>query len=61
MDNMMNELESNLSSNSERIATNTKVNSELLANLHTGASNPQAVAIYEAELRKYPKGLLKAT
>ncbi len=55
----MNELESNLTSNPDSIATNTKVNSELLANLHTGASNPKAIAQYEAELQDIAQRVIK--
>ncbi len=46
---MMNEIEC-CDPQPQNSTTQTKVNSELLAHLHTGASNPEAIARYEAEL-----------
>ena len=59
MANMMKEIETKAISNPDSIASQTLVNSELLANLHTGASNPQAVAQYEAELKDIAQRVIK--
>ncbi len=55
----MKKLETNLISNPDSITTQTRVNSELLANLQSGASNPQAIAKYEAELLAVSRKVIK--
>ncbi|MEE9338118.1 MAG: hypothetical protein V3U87_08565 [Methylococcaceae bacterium] len=55
----MNEIETNLNSNSDSIATNTKVNSELLASLQSVAPSSESIAIYEAELLEVSQRVIK--
>ncbi len=55
----MKELETNLISNPDSITTQTRVNSELLATLYSGASNSEDIAKYEAELLQVSQRVIK--